>query len=121
LKRLGQSARAFGARDSTDVLILKQIRLKWEKGGATYATGKTLVVFLNAPNCLWYPSEVARQLPEPLHFEAVWVVGLQGAEDSAYVYNVTRLDIRLGSPPTWWVRIAEDFESWQVSEARPAR
>jgi hypothetical protein len=106
--------RAFGGRDDTGALILKQIRLKWEKGGAAYATGKTLVVFLNAPDSVWIPNKVAQQLPQPLHFEAVWVVGLQGVENGEYVYTATRLDLRHGNAPTWRVRIANDFESWEV-------
>lgn len=37
----------------------------------------------------WFPDTVARQLPSPLHFEAVWVVGLQSVEAGVYVYNIT--------------------------------
>jgi hypothetical protein len=105
--------RAFGGRDHPEALILKQIKLKWEKGAA-YSTSKTLVVFLNAPGMVWHPNRVARQLPNPLYFAAVWVVGLQGVVDGAYVYTVTRLDLSQGEPPTWRVRIAKDFESWTV-------
>jgi hypothetical protein len=104
---------AFGGRDHPEALILKQIKLKWEKGAA-YAKGRTLVVFLNAPGIVWYPNGLARQLPDPLYFEAVWVVGLQGVVDGAYVYTVTRLDLSQGDAPTWRVRIAKDFESWTI-------
>jgi hypothetical protein len=106
--------RAFGGQNDTGALVLGQIRLKLEKGAAAYATGKTLVVFLNAPASVWIPNEVARQLPQPLHFEAVWVVGLQGVENGEYVYTATRLDLRQGNAPVWRVCIASDFESWKV-------
>ena len=52
------------------------IDAKRKKGGAVYASGKTLVVFLNARVATpWYPSAVAKQLPHPLHFATVYVVG----------------------------------------------
>ena len=58
---------------------------------------------------------VAEQLPDPLHFEAVWVVSLHGVEAGEYVYNVTRLDLSRGNAPAWCVRIGEDFDSWMVT------
>lgn len=102
--------------EATDVgdLILEKICLKCSKGGEAYARGKTLVVFLNAAGGQWLPNRVAKRLPEPMHFEAVWVVGLQQVVDGAYVYAVTRLDLRTGNTPIWIVRIAADFDSWAV-------
>jgi len=99
-----------------EALILDAINLKVGKGGEAYARGKTLVVFLNAGAGEWFPNKVAKKLPQPLLFEAVWVVGLHGAVSEEYVYGVTRLDLSRGNAPTWLVRIANDFESWTVTE-----
>jgi hypothetical protein len=95
-------------------LILKAIEHKRDKGGAAYARGKTLIVFLEAGAGMWFPNKVARQLPEPLHFAAVWVVGLQGVEAGEYIYGVTDLDLTEGNTPTLLVRIKEDFSAWEV-------
>jgi hypothetical protein len=97
-------------------LILKAINHKRKvgKGGEAYAPGKTLVVFLNAGAGAWFPNEVARRLPDPLLFDAVWVVGLHGPVTDRYVYGVTRLDLRSGNAPTWLVSITDDFKSWVV-------
>jgi hypothetical protein len=108
------------ARTSVDVeaLILKAIASKQAKGGAAYASGKTLVVFLNAgDHTEWHPNRVARQLPGSVDFAAVWVVALQtvGA-DGAYMYGVTLLDLSAGDAPTFLVRIAPDFGSWVVGQ-----
>jgi hypothetical protein len=94
---------------------LRAIADKQGKGGAAYASGKTLVVFLNTGGDVpWKPNRVARNLPEPLHFEAVWVVGLHKVESGQYVYGVTRLDLRAGNAPVWLVRIAPGFDDWEV-------
>ena len=61
-----------GQTGDAQTLILKAIDQKRNKGGAAYAAGKTLIVFLNADAGKWYPNKVARQLPKPLHFAAVW-------------------------------------------------
>jgi hypothetical protein len=108
--------RAHGG-EAADVgaLILKAIKLKLDKGGAAYASGRTLVVFLNAGGGEWYPNKVAKQLPEPLYFEAVWVVALQGVEAGEYLYAVTRLDLSRGNAPAWRVRIGKDFDDWRVA------
>jgi hypothetical protein len=75
-----------GEKANAETLILKTINSKQNKGGKAYASGKTLIVFLNAGLGEWFPNKVARQLPEPFDFEAVWVVGLQGVEKNNYVY-----------------------------------
>jgi hypothetical protein len=100
---------------AVEALIFKAIGKKHNKGGAAYASGKTLVVFLNAGGEQWYPNKVANQLPSSVHFEAVWVVGLQTVEETGeYIYAVTRLDLAHGNAPTWRVRIAKNFDAWQV-------
>jgi hypothetical protein len=95
-------------------LILKAIGLKQNKGGAAYASGKTLVVFLNAGAGIWYPNRVAKQLPRPLDFAAVWVVGLHGGDAGEYIYNATLLDVSEGDAPAWRVRLSEAFDAWKV-------
>ena len=97
---------------------LKAIALKQNKGGAAYASGKTLVVMLNADGGPWYPNKVADQLPAPLDFDAVWVVGLHGVDADEYVYDVVRLDRSRGNAPAWSVRIAKDFESWTIESVQ---
>ncbi len=99
-------------------LIMKAIEQKRRKGGAAYASGKTLIVFLNAGAGKWFPNRVARQLPEPLHFAAVWVVGLQGVEAGEYVYGVTHLDVSEGNAPALLVRINRDFDAWEVKSVQ---
>jgi hypothetical protein len=102
-----------GETGEAETLILEAIEHKRSKGAA-YATGKTLVVFLEAGAGIWFPNRVARQLPDPLLFAVVWVVGLQGVEAGDYTYNVTCLDISGGEAPAFHVRIGKDFDTWTV-------
>jgi hypothetical protein len=106
-----------GKYANVEVLILKAIARKQAKGGAAYASGKTLVVFSNAgDHTRWFPNRVARQLPGT-DFAAVWVVALQMVEaDGAYVYGVTLLDLSGGDAPSFLVRVAPDFGSWVVGQ-----
>jgi hypothetical protein len=97
-----------------ETLILEKIQQKRDKGGAAYASGKTLVVFVNAAGQPWYPNKIARKLPDPLYFDCVWVVGFQGVEDVRYVYQVTVLDVEVGNAPTWRIRLAPNFDGWTV-------
>jgi hypothetical protein len=100
-------------------LVLRAVEKKRANGEA-YATGKTLVVFLNADvaNKIWWASEVARQLPEPLYFKGVWLVGLECMEAGEYVYNVVHLDVSDGHAPTMRVRVAKDFASWTATRVQ---
>ena len=99
-------------------LILNAIEQKRSKGGAAYAEGKTLVVFLDAAAGAWYPNAVARALPEPLLFDAVWAVGLQRVEDGDYIYGVTLLDISGGNAPAYLIRINSAFDTWEVTDVQ---
>jgi hypothetical protein len=106
-----------GENADAQALILAAIEQKGTKGGAAYASGKTLVVLLDADASAWHPNRVARALPNPLHFEAVWVVGLQKVENGAYIYGVTHLDVSGGNnAPTFLVRISKDFDTWEVTD-----
>ena len=100
--------------ESIESLILKAISKKQSKGGAAYASGKTLVVFLNANGGQWFPNVAARHLPRQLDFDAVWVVCLHSVELGEYTYGVTRLDLSRGNAPGWMVRIGKEFDHWTV-------
>lgn len=98
----------------TEGLILEQINKKQNKGGKAYAAGKTLMVFLNRKGESWHPNRLARNLPEELDFDDVWVVGLQEVIDDSYTYNVTQLNAY--GCPIWRVIIDNSFEGWQVKK-----
>jgi hypothetical protein len=101
------------AAGNIENLILAKIQQKHVKGGGeAYALGKTLVVFLDSGGGAWYPHEVAEQLPDPILFDGIWVVGLYGVVAGEYTYFATRID--LAGTPKWRVRIAPDFDDWTV-------
>jgi hypothetical protein len=99
-------------QDEPMTLILEKVA---HKNDTKYA-GKTLIVLCNdaGTGAAWRPNKVARALPSGLPFEAVWVMSLQGVFSGSYLYGVTWLHLGFGNAPTWHVRIAPDFESWQV-------
>lgn len=97
-----------------EALILKAVESKRSKGDAAYAVGKTLVVFLDAGAGEWFSNRVVRQLPAPLLFAAVWVVGLHDVEDGAYLYNVVSLDKCHRDTPVLRVQIDKSFDTWSV-------
>jgi hypothetical protein len=102
-----------GETPDIKALILKAVGHKQKKGRA-YASGKTLVVFLEAGGEVpWFPNKVAKALPKT-DFDGVWVVGLQRVEDGAYVYGVTQLDVSDGDAATWSVRIRANFKKWEI-------
>ncbi len=93
-------------------LILDAINRK-QANGVAYCRGKNLVVLLDTPAAgAWFPNEVAKTLPNPLLFDAVWVVGFSRVEDGAYVYNLTLLDVADGNAPAFLLWIAPDFDTW---------
>jgi hypothetical protein len=98
--------------------ILSAIEGKNKKGGAAYASGKTLIVFLNdGSGGAWKPNRVAKALPNPLHFAVVWVVGLHthDAKSGEYAYGAAQLTLDGGDAPTFIIRIAPDFDSWRAT------
>ena len=113
--------RSGDGRSEIDVktLILGRVEKKRAKGEA-YASGKTLIVSLDEDvgNRVWFPNKVARQLPYPLYFNAVWVIGSEPMEAGEYLYNVVHLDVRDGDALVARVRIAKDFASWRVTRVQ---
>jgi hypothetical protein len=109
---------AEGQAADVDAVILRAIGSKNSKGGAAYASGKTLVVFLNCGGGEWFPTRIAKQLPHDLAFGAVWAVGLRRVEDGRYVYGVTNLHVDQGNAAIWIVEIANDFGSWRVERSQ---
>jgi hypothetical protein len=108
--------RAGGVSD-IEALIAQAVEAKQKKGGAAYASGKTLVAFRNSGGGEWKPNRAARKLPAD-DFGAVWVVGLYGVEDVAYTYAVSNLHFDNGPAPAWTIHIAKDFVSWQVTRVQ---
>jgi hypothetical protein len=103
-----------GTDSSAAERILSAIDKKREKGGAAYAQGKTLVIFLLTGGGEWFPTKLAKKLPEPLLFDAAWVVSFESLVAEKYTYSVTRLDITQGHAPAWRVIINETFDAWRV-------
>lgn len=107
-----------GKTADMEARILSAIEAKNKKGGAAYASGKTLIVFLNnGSGGAWKPNRVARALPNPLHFAVVWGVGLHthDAKSGEYAYGVAQLTLDDGNAPTFIIRIAADFDSWTAT------
>jgi hypothetical protein len=65
---------------------------------------------------VWFPNEVAKALPNPHLFDAIWVVGFSTVDNGSYVYNLTLLDVMAGDAPAFLLRIAPDFDAWQVKQ-----
>lgn len=99
-------------------LILDAIDLKRNKGGEAYGSNKSLVVFVNSGQGLWIPNQVASQLPNPLYFEDVWVVSLEGVTNGKYSYRVVQLLLDSGNAPIWSIDLSEDFGAWSVNRVQ---
>jgi hypothetical protein len=104
-----------GKTVDVDALVLAAIEAKNKKGGPAYGSGRTLIVFLNAGTGSWSPNRVAKQLPNPLHFAVVWMVGLHHVNAGEYIYAVTQLTLENGTAPTFLIRIARQFNSWKMT------
>jgi hypothetical protein len=102
---------------SVDDRILNAIAKKQEKGGAAYAGGKILVVMLEGGEQRWFPNAVARKL-SPTDFASIWVVGFQGIIDGRHIYAAVSLKFLGMNVPTWIIRMAPDFSSWDVQRTQ---
>lgn len=96
-----------------ELLILQAIENKQRKGGAAYASGKNLIVFVDTYGGEWYPNRLGRKIGKKLNFESVYIIGLRAVVNGEYIYYVTCLDP--SNCPIWLVRINKTFTDWQVS------
>lgn len=106
-----------GAEKNPDVekRILDAIVQKNSKGGAAYASGKTLIVFIDPPVCRGYPIGWRRTCLNRFISTVAWAVGLQKVtEDGSYIYAFTSLDPEHDPVPIWLVRILPSFDEWDV-------
>lgn len=99
------------AGESAGQLVSAAIRQKLAKGGAAYASGKVLVVYLDADVPGYSPRALREHLPADLAFADVWVVVPQGG---IWDYDVVYLDRAALDPPTFRVSITEAFDGWRV-------
>jgi hypothetical protein len=103
-------------RDEANVEALILLAVEEKRAlGKSYASGKTLVVYV-AANGILRANVVAQQLPDPLFFADVYVARREGIEGGEYLYSVAFLDLAEGEAPVWLVRIAQDFTSWTVAQ-----
>jgi hypothetical protein len=103
-------------RDEGDaeLLILERVAQKNAKG-ATYARGRTLMVFANGGAGEWFPNRVAKKIGRPFHFDDVWLISLQNAgTGGSYIYGVARLDPDAGEASIWHVQVPPEFDRWDV-------
>lgn len=82
-------------------------------GGAQYASGKTLVIFLEGGG-EWFPDKVSRQLKEPLLFDSLWLFSLCSPFVGGYVYDVVQF--QNGLVNKWKIFINKEFDSWVVKK-----
>lgn len=111
---VGEAYKLKEKKLSIEDRIVFAFNKKLNKGGKAYASGKQLIVLLNADGGSWHPRKVAKKLPTNLSFADVWVVGLLPSEDKNYVYSVSQLGTSSRDAPTWKVHIESDFCSWSV-------
>jgi hypothetical protein len=110
---------ANASAPDSETEILKAITRKNGKGGAAYASGKTLVVFTNLPNGNeWYPNRVMKKLPNTMQFGAVWIVSFQKCSDGEYLYGVVSLEVGEQGAIMYSIRINKDFTGWTVERVQ---
>jgi hypothetical protein len=68
---------------------------------------------------LGYPNRILRALPEPPHFDVVWLISLHGvADDGSYAYDAICLQEENGNAPVWRIDIAPGFDDWNVKRVQ---
>lgn len=79
------------------------------------------MVFSYAPGGPWSPQRVFEALPEGHGFDAIWVFSLNDVIEGRYTYGVSNLHVtnEYGKVPRWLVRIAKEFDDWQVERQVP--
>ena len=99
------------------VNILERVSEKNNRG-RVYGQTRHLIVFLYRSGNpeQWWPNRLARSLPQPLHFEMVWLVCFQRFDGADRIYGVTCLDVSQGHAPIWLVRIDSTFDRWAICD-----
>jgi hypothetical protein len=100
--------------ESAEQLVLAAIEKKVAKGGSAYASGKVLVVYLDADVAGYSPRELRALLPVDFPFEGVWLVVPQAGR---WDYDVVYLSSATLDPPTYHVSITETFDDWSVKHS----
>jgi hypothetical protein len=106
--------------DDPQAKILKCVSEKNDRGSA-YGRARNLIIFLyrSGNPGPWWPNRLARLLPQPLHFDTVWLVGFQHFERADRIYAVTCLDVSQGGhAPIWLVRIDSNFDRRAICDVQ---
>jgi hypothetical protein len=101
---------------SLEELIAGAVNDKQLKGGKSYASGKTLLVFLEAGDGRrWDAIRATKELPAN-DFDKVWVVSLHSIVTYEWIYNVVFLKVPEdgGYAPVYQVRIEKTKPKWTV-------
>lgn len=97
--------------------IALAVTKKQEKGGAPYAKGKVLVVFLaGSYGASWTANQATRKLP-PNDFTEVWVISFHMYSNNHYLYGIARLRFESdGHAVTFGVCVSPGFDHWEVRQ-----
>ena len=106
------------AAGNTEQLILAKIQQKHVKGGEAYASGKTLVVFLNSGEATGIRTRLQSSCRTQSFSMGYGWSAYMASSPANITYFATRID--LAGTPKWRVRIAPDFDDWTV-ETIPSR
>ncbi|MGH2508098.1 MAG: hypothetical protein ACRDHZ_11940, partial [Ktedonobacteraceae bacterium] len=96
------------------------INKKQDKGRASYAKGKILIILNeSATNEHWHPTAVARNLPKN-DFDDIWVIGLHSYADGEWTFGAAQLSVNAetGQAPVFQVRINSEFTAWAVTKVQ---
>lgn len=75
-----------------------------------------LVVFIEGLGTDWFATRVAERLPNPVRFDAIWVITQQKSRAGEHVYGVSQLDLSAGHCPVWFITIGRKFDRWTVRQ-----
>jgi len=109
-----------GDTRSSDERIIDAVNKKQDKGRASYAKGKILIILNeSATNEHWHPTAVARNLPKN-DFDDIWVVGLHSYADGEWTFGAAQLSLNAetGQASVFHVRINSEFTAWAVTKVQ---
>jgi hypothetical protein len=97
-----------------EALISSAAGDKQQKGYKAYASGKTLLVYVDAGGGrIWHPNKAAKAIPSN-DFLDVWAVSFAGAVTYEWIYGVALLSAEGVDAPTFQVRINKQRPRWSV-------